>query len=473
MKHWFGALKLFYQRYKEAFSRVWQIRDQLDPPNRSQDELAFLPAHLELVETPVSPVPRWSMRAIILFVVIALLWAIFGHLDIVAVATGKTITGGRTRIIQPLEPAVVESIHVKDGQFVKAGQLLIKLDTTTANAEYQKAKESLVASQLAQARYGALLEAIETEKMPVLPAIAGVTEAQRYAEEAVLIGQYQAYVSRVSTQKTLINQKEAELNTIQQQINKLVNTSSIVASQAADYKRLYEENFMSKHAWLQKEQERIEQQSDLSMQRSRLNELQAALRGQRQELETLTAQLRSDSLEKQKQAQDSVTQYEQETKKNKQRQDIMNLTAPVSGLVQQLAIHTVGGVVTEAQPLLAIVPDNETVEVEAMVENKDIGFVRVGQTAVVKIESFPYTRYGNIEGIVESVSHDAVQDEQRGLIFPARVRLKQTYLVVDGVKVNLTSGMAVSAEIKTGKRRVIDYFLSPLREYSKEGLRER
>ena len=236
---------------------------------------------------------------------------------------------------------------------------------------------------------------------------------------------------------------------------------------------LYEENFMSKHAWLQKEQERIEQQSDLSMQRSRLNELQAALKGQRQELETLTAQLRSDSLEKQKQAQDSVTQYEQETKKNKQRQDIMNLTAPVSGLVQQLAIHTVGGVVTEAQPLLAIVPDNETVEVEAMVENKDIGFVRVGQTAVVKIESFPYTRYGNIEGIVESVSHDAVQDEQRGLIFPARVRLKQTYLVVDGVKVNLTSGMAVSAEIKTGKRRVIDYFLSPLREYSKEGLRER
>ncbi len=160
-------------------------------------------------------------------------------------------------------------------------------------------------------------------------------------------------------------------------------------------------------------------------------------------------------------------------KKNRQREAILNLTAPVTGVVQQLVIHTVGGVVTEAQPLMAIVPSDETIEVEAMVENKDIGFIEPGQVAVIKLETFPYTRYGYVEGIVENVSYDAVQDEQRGLIFPARIRLNKTFFTIDGVKVHLTSGMSVTAEIKTGKRRVIDYFLSPLREYKDEGLRER
>ena len=151
----------------------------------------------------------------------------------------------------------------------------------------------------------------------------------------------------------------------------------------------------------------------------------------------------------------------------------MTLTAPVTGTVQQLAIHTVGGVVTEAQALMAIVPDDETIEVEVMVENKDIGFVKPGQVAVVKLETFPYTRYGYLEGVVDHVSYDAVQDEQRGLIFPARVRLNKTHFMIDDTRVNLTSGMSVTAEIKIGKRRVIDYFLSPLREYKDEGLREK
>ncbi|MEO3958300.1 HlyD family type I secretion periplasmic adaptor subunit, partial [Chromobacterium piscinae] len=155
------------------------------------------------------------------------------------------------------------------------------------------------------------------------------------------------------------------------------------------------------------------------------------------------------------------------------RQALTQLTAPVSGSVQQLAIHTVGGVVTEAQPLLAVVPANEALEVEAQIENKDIGFVRPGQAVTVKVESFPYTRYGYLDGVVETVSHDAQQDEKRGLLFPARIRLKQSHLVIDGARVNLSAGMAVSAEIKTGKRRVIDYFLSPLQEHVGEGMRER
>ena len=473
MGHWIAGFKDFYQKYKAAWLHCWRLRDQLDPPVRSGDELAFLPAHLELVETPVSPVPRWSMRVIILFAFIALMWALFGHLDIVAVAGGKTVTGGRTKVIQPLEPSVVKSIRVKDGQHVKAGQLLIELDATMANADYRKAAESLETARLAEARYTALLTSLETGKLPTIGNVEGIDETQRQAEEAVTLGQYRAYITRYDTQRALVGQREAELATVRQQISKLTSTSKIAADRAADFQRLLDQNFISKHAWLEKEQERIELQSDLAAQRSRLNELQAALSSQRQELEAIRAEFRRDALDKQHQAREAITQHNEESKKTGQREALMRLTAPVDGTVQQLAVHTVGGVVTEAQPLLAIAPANESMEVEAMIENKDIGFVKVGQDAVVKIESFPYTRYGHIEGKVENVSHDAMQDEKRGLIYPARIRLSKTFLIIDGTRVNLTAGMAVSAEIKTGKRRVIDYFLSPLRVHTGEGLRER
>ena len=338
MGHWLDAFKAFFQRYKEAWVRVWRIRDQLDPPDRSEDELAFLPAHLELVETPVNPLPKWSMRAIVLFAFIALMWAIFGHLDIVATATGKTVTGGRTKIIQPLEPAVVEAIYVKDGQRVKKGDLLIKLDTTTANAEYLKAKEALTANLLTKAHYAALLDALETGKNPAIEKIENIEEPRRLSEESVAIAQWQAYVMKIETQKSLIMQKEAEITTINQQVRKLANTSRLIAQQAADYKRLYEQNFMSKHAWMQKEQERIEQQADLATQKSRLNELQAALKSQQQEMTSITAQFKSDALDRKRQAEENVQQYEQEAKKTRQREEIMNLTAPVSGVVQQLAM---------------------------------------------------------------------------------------------------------------------------------------
>jgi len=149
------------------------------------------------------------------------------------------------------------------------------------------------------------------------------------------------------------------------------------------------------------------------------------------------------------------------------------MPAPVAGSVQQLVVHTVGGVVTPAQPLLAIVPSGERLEVEATVLNKDIGFVKAGQAVTMKVESFPYTRYGYLTGTVMSVSHDAAQDEKMGLVFPARVQLDKATLMIDGVKVNLTPGMALSVEIKTGKRRVIDYLLSPLQQHTTEALRER
>jgi len=170
----------------------------------------------------------------------------------------------------------------------------------------------------------------------------------------------------------------------------------------------------------------------------------------------------------------------------------MTLTAPVDGTVQQLAIYTVGGVVTPAQQLMLIVPKGNSLEVEAFVQNKDIGFVNDNQKAEIKIETFPFTKYGTIHGTVLHVSNDAIQMESRqaqtndnkissadnrdkpsGLVYTARVQLNKSTMQVEGKTINLTPGMAVTVEIKTGKRRLIEYFLSPLLQYKDESLRER
>jgi hemolysin D len=167
-----------------------------------------------------------------------------------------------------------------------------------------------------------------------------------------------------------------------------------------------------------------------------------------------------------------LAQYQQEETKATQRQHRMQLRAPVSGTVQQLAVHTVGGVATQAQALMEIVPD-DTLEVEASIDNKDIGFVNPGQDAVVKIETFPYTHYGYLDGKVAKVSNDATQDKKLGLVFPARIKLPTNRILVEHKWVTLSPGMAVTVEIKTGKRRVAEYFLSPLVEAGQESLRER
>lgn len=474
MKHMLSAIREFVGRYTEVFKAAWSVRDTLDPPKRSPDELAFLPAHLELTDTPVSPASRWIMRTIMAFFAVALLWACVGQLEIVAVAQGKTVVGSRTKVIQPLEAGVVKRILVQDGQTVKAGDLLIELDATASSADYAKAGEALIAAKLAELRLAALADAYTHNRMPQLAGNPGLPDIRYAAERELATGQFQAYRARRSNLQAGLSQRQAELGTVDALIPPMLENARIATQRAEDYARLLKEgNYVGRHDYLLREQERIAAERDLATQRQRRVELQAAIRGAAEEMHVLETDALQQTLDTLRQAREQVAQYQPEVAKTAQRDKLMQLRAPVDGTVQQLAVHTVGGVVTPAQALLAVVPSGETLEVEATVLNKDIGFVRAGQRVTVKVESFPYTRFGYLEGEVESVSHDAAQDERLGLVFPARVRLKGAALVIDGVKVQLTPGMNLSVEIKTGKRRVIDYLLSPLQTRSREAMRER
>lgn len=467
-----GAFE-FMARYRQAFAAAWRIRDQLDPPRRSGDEIEFLPARLELVESPVSPLPRAVMAAIVALFCVALAWAVIGKLDIVAVASGKTVVGSRTKVIQPVETAVVRRIFVRDGQVVKQGDVLVDLDATGAAAELEQAREALLHARLEDLRFAALLGALDTGALPGTVDAPDIPVERLQAEWRLLASQWAEHQARRQSLSAAIAQRRAQVVTVRSQLAPLERSLSIARERVADLEQLLGSQYVSRHEFLAREQEMVEMERLLAAQRAALDEAHSAIATATEDLHVLETGARQRSLEGQRQARERIAQYRAQSARALQRNALMRLRSPVDGTVQQLAIHTLGGVVTPAQALMAIVPDQEPLEIEATILNRDVGFVRPGQRATVKVESFPYTRYGYLEGIVETVSHDAAQHEQLGLVFPARVRLESATLVVDGVRVALTPGMNLTVEIKTGRRRVIDYLLGPLRQHAGEAMRER
>lgn len=462
------------QRYGSVLWHAWRERDRDRPPRRLRHETAFLPAALELQETAVSPAPRVAAWLLLILLLGAVGWATVGKIDVVATARGQCVASDRSKTVQPTETATVTAINVTEGQGVRAGQVLVALDATPATADVARLRAEWVTARLQASRAEALLAALEHDGSPPPLAAPAGAEAARVAVEArLLTGQVAEHRSKAARLDAEISRREAELRSTEEIVEKLARTLPIARQQADSYRALWEEQGISKSQWLDREQQLIEQEQDLATQRSRVQELQASLLASRRERDTLQAETRRIALDTLHDGERKAAAVEQELRKAKQRERLLTLTAPVDGTVQQLAIHTVGGVVTPAQPLMVIVPTDDPLEVEVFVENKDVGFVRAGQPAELKVETFPYTKFGTIPATVRHVSRDAVQDEKRGLVFTARLLPARGTIPVNGVPVRLTPGMAVTAEIQTDRRRVIEYFLSPLLQYATESFRER
>lgn len=468
----FQAMCDLLARYSAVFRSAWATRHQYDDAERTPQELAFLPAQLELVETPVHPAPCWVMRSIVMLAVLTLLIGIFGRLDIVVSAQGKFVPNERVKVIQPAITGVVREILVRDGQQVAAGQLLVKLDSTQAAADAHKAISSKLDAELGVARAKALLVAQHENHPPVVVPVDGapqsrMQEAQRFAE-----GAYREYQDKIDGAKAELLKQEAALDSTRQEVAKLQATAPLARQQADSYKSLASDRYVAQSDYLDKEQTALSQEHELAAQQSHARELAAGIEEQSAEIKSAMSKFTRDQLDElEKNTQQATQSRDDETKANT-RQSLLSLSAPVSGTVQQLATHTLGGVVTTAQSLMEIVPD-DTLEIEAQFENKDIGFVDAGQPVAVKVEAFPYTRYGFISGNVVSVSNDAVQDKKLGLIFPVRIRLSTNRIRVENKWITLTPGMEVTADIKTGKRSVAGYFLGPLVESTQESMRER
>jgi hemolysin D len=462
---------------------------------RTEDELAFLPAALEIVERPSPPLANAIGGTIIGLFCLALLWAGFGYVDIVATATGKIIPSDRTKVVQPFETGVVRAIHVHDGQEVKAGDVLIELDSTMNAAESAHLRSDLISAELDVARLTAAL--VETGNPtenfhPSADAPAALAATQR----KFLIQQVAEHRAKLAALDGQKEQKSAELATIKATVDKLSAVLPVLQQRVDIRQTLYDHATGSKANYLEILQSLVETQQDLQVQKSKSHEAEAALRAITEQRTQTAAEYQRTILADLVEAQRKASGLKEDVVKAEARTKFQALTAPVDGSVQQLAVHTVGGVVTPAQALLVIVPTDSHLEIEAMVSNRDVGFVHVGQDVEIKVDTFNFTRYGLIQGHVISLSHDAItrdkpQQEKTGettlggtteassepkgqeLVYAVRVSLDRAQMQVDENMVNLTSGMAVTVEIKTGSRRVLTYLLSPLMRYGHDSLRER
>lgn len=468
-----GAALALGKHYAAHWRHAWARRAAMDREQLGRDEAEFLASALALQRAPVSPAPRAALWLLMAFSLLALLWACIGKLDIVASAQGKMVVTGNTKSIQALGTASIREIHVREGDAVRAGQLLLVLDSTEPAADVHRIGSDLESARIQALRARAVLDAMEHGQAPVIRD-AGELPAARMAElSAQAQALHQEFRARLARIQADIDKRQAELQSTRTLVQKLESTLPYAQARAQDYKQLSERNYMSRHAWMDKEQQRLEQEGELATQRSRETEIAASLRETREQHNALVTETRRQLLDSWQEGRQKSAALEQDLVKAQSRLQLTQLRAPMDGTVQQLAVHTIGGVVTPAQVLMLLVPRQHVVEVEALLENKDVGFVHPGQTAEVKLESFPFTRYGTIQGTVSHVSRDALNDEKRGLLYLARIRLEKNAITVDGKSEAVVPGMAATAEIKTGQRTVIDYFLSPVMQYKDESLRER
>ncbi len=462
----FGALSRHWTVWKSA----WEAESSRPVGNAMVSTRAteFLPAVLEIQQAPPSPIGRALLWTILAAFTAGMLWTIFGQLDIVATAPGKIIPSGYSKIIQPYEAGVIASIHVQDGQVVKQGEVLIELDSTLNVADRTRAINEYRAAKVDAARLRALIQDQATFEAP-----ADAEEAYVLLQQQLLRDQLAEYHAKVSAARHLIDQRQAVVDQTKENLRRLDATVPMEMERAEAYKKLLEHGAVTKMDFLQAEGQRIDRAQELAGQKKKLQQDRAALA----EADTHYRAMRSEFQQTQ-QAELSTLETKaaslaQEVTKADQKAGLQRLVAPIDGVVQQLAVHTVGGVVTPAQQLLIVVPKDHPVEVEAQVENKDVGFVREGQPVEIKVETFQFTLYGTIPGHVVTVSDDAAPIENVGLVYPTRVSMDRGTIQVEGKQVHLSPGMAVTVEIKTGQRRIIEYLLSPLLKSMQESLRER
>lgn len=461
-------------------------------------ELEFLPAALEVLETPASPAGRAVALLIVAFFAGAIAWACLGRVDIIAVAPGKIVPTGRTKAVQPLELGIVAAIKVDDGDHVKLGDILVELDATVVTAERRRTAHDLLKAQLDVATLSALKAGGKPVALTFVPP-ADATGVEIAQAKTAMVAQATEQEQKLASLDRQIAQKQAESEQITASIAKLKASLPLLQEENDVREKAMNIQYGNRIAWLQAAEKLSDQKSELIVEQQQATGLVAA----REALERQYAQTESEYMHHVlidlADAQQKAAEFTQDLVKADQKLEERHLRAPVDGTVQQLAVHTIGGVVTPAQQLMLIVPADSHLEVEAMISNDDIGFARPGEPAEIKVNTFNFTRYGLLHGTVLSVSEDAVvsdkaagqamdgidtqkgsdaangpgSPQQQNLVYEARISLDNLKMQVEDRLVNLGPGMAVTAEIKTGSRRVIEYLLSPLVRYKHESLRER
>lgn len=466
-----------------TFKTAWANRNT---KNTARTNVDFLPAALEILEKPPSPAGRLLGAALITLFTIAVLWACFGHVDIVAVAEGKIIPSGRVKLIQPLRTGVIKTIYVSEGQQVKAGEPLVELDQTLTAADQTRLQNEIEFLNHSLLREQAIKNLLqdqqastnindETFTTRVAELIKTAIDSEDIASNQLeLVKQHwQDLLNQQKTAASRLQGKRAALTATQTAVTKYQTTIPLITKRVDALEQLHDKGLGAETQLLELQEQQITQQQNLALEQANLMRIQAEINEAEQQLAAITTSEKKRNLQAIEDFNRQLQSAQQEYAKAKDLYAKQILYSPVDGHVKEMVIHTIGGVVEEAQTLMQIVPQEDFLEVEAVIQNKDIGFIDRGQIAEIKVHTFPFTRYGVIDAQVIAITADAIETEQQGLVYKMRLRMDQTQLWVDKRWVDLLPGMAVSAEVKTGKRRLIEFFMAPLLRYKDESVRER
>lgn len=435
----------------------------------SSTETEFLPAVLEVVETPPSPIGRIMLWTIAALFTIALLWSIFGYVDEVAVAPGKLIPSGNVKIIQAEDKGIIKKINVRDGQRVKQGEVLLELDPTISAADFTRLRKE-------QAFYTLEIERLmaERENRPFTPKeIPAMDPKELEFQQHLYYSRMAEYRAKKSSYEQAIFQSESDLTMALSARERYQSLYEVAQEKEARIQQLVDQNAVAYFVLLDHRSRRMELEQNVAAAKANISKSEFALTQSRESLRGYIAEWEREINTKLVDDRRQSQSVAEELKKAEEKNRLSQIVAPIDGRVHQLAMHTLGGIVTSAQPLLIIVPEDVVLEAETWVANKDIGFVQLGDRAAIKVETFNFQKFGTVSGEVVELSPDAVEDKDKGRVYRAVIRLHSDSVQVNGKQAPLNPGMSVTAEIKTREKRVIEFFLDPFIKYQSEGLRER
>lgn len=459
-----------WRRHWHVLKDAWSLETERLKDKHSWRESDFLPAALEVVETPPNPLGRIILWVLVAFVTLAILWSFIAKVDVVAVAPGKVVAAGRNKLVQAAEGGVVRAIHVRDGQQVRRGQALVTLDPTATGADQAQALANLQTAQVNAARSRALLAGMSghaaTFVVPAgLPAEVAVTQRQLIASR---LAELNAKVAGLYEQAAEARATGAGASA---EVARLRDTLPFLVDRVERRKTLTEKGYASRIGQSELEQQRVDHERQIAVQGQNAARARAGIANVAAQIVEARSTAQREVLADLTKAEAEMRLAREELTKAdlKSRQQV--LRAPVDGTVQQLAVYTEGAVLKPADPILVVVPREGELVVEAQVLNPDIGFVRPGQEVTIKLDAFPFTRYGTLSGRLEWVSRDAVQDDKLGPIYQTRVKVDPNQMLTSGIP--LSPGLQVTAEIKTSERRVIDFLLSPIERRLSEAGQEK
>lgn len=446
----------------------------ITPKRDRRLQYEFLPAAEEIVETPAAPFGAVVIWLTTILLILALAWAYLGQIDIVAVGNGRVSNDGSVKVVQSASYGVVKRITVQEGQRVHKGDVLVELDKTTAEKELASVTQSL---NIARAERDILRRLAMGSGADDIINSAGVSDETKAVLREFTASQLALVGAKEQALKGSIASHQRQLQFNQQTKAQLEGEAQKLKDRQAKVKQKLESANAIERIRLQNELDTLEQRittanSAATSQGQQVLQSQLTLAQAQSQSQVSLAETNSSISGQVITQEQRIAELENNLAKAKRALEQTTITAPVDGTILALNTRTIGGVVNVAERIAQIVPDNDLLYVDVTLDNQDVGFVRVGQRVVVKVATYPFQRYGYLEGTVENISPDAIQDEKKGLVYKAKVKLSGANSSKKN-RLKLLPGMSVSAEITTGKRRIIEFFLDPLMTHVDDSLKVR